>query len=559
MADEDSVSSPHSFDLIASPWILVRGLDGQVEERSILDALRLAHSTADIVGEIPTQSFAITRMLLAILHRSVEGPRSLDHWAQLWARPHLDMKPIEAYLSSHEGRFDLLSTVMPFYQVADLHTSRSEVFGLERIIADAPTGKPFLTTRLRPAIESISLAEASRWLVHCQAYDASGIKSGAVGDPRVKGGRGYPIGPGWCGNLGGILIRGSNLHETLLLNLIAESRSYLPTSRNDLPIWEQGVQSSTESVAGGRVPYGPLDLYTWQSRRIRLHAADGRVTGVLVANGDKLNPQNMHQLEPMTAWRRSTAQEKKLRQSLVYMPRLHDPERTLWRGLSALLPRAVAGSVDSAPRPGLVDWVAELRSADLLPADYRLSLRAYGLHYINQQSVVGDLVDDELSLAVAVLSASSLELASHIDAAVTSCEHAARSLGDLAGALAQAAGGEADGPKARALETAFAVLDAPFRSWLTTLGAGTLIADSRAEWSATARGLILRLGEELTETAGLRAWIGRQVQGDLRCTPVADARFRRDMFTIFPPPEPRPRIQPPPLVEAQQGVPDDIV
>jgi CRISPR-associated protein Cse1 family len=38
-----------------------------------------------IGGEVPTQAFAITRLLLAFLHRAVEGLVDQDDWEQLWA------------------------------------------------------------------------------------------------------------------------------------------------------------------------------------------------------------------------------------------------------------------------------------------------------------------------------------------------------------------------------------------------------------------------------------------------------------------------------------------
>ena len=75
---------------------------------------------------------------------------------------------------------------------------------------------------MRAGISSISVAEAAQMVVHVMAYDYSGIKSGAVGDPRVKGGKGYPTGIGWAGWLGGTLLKGANLKETLLLNYVPQ-------------------------------------------------------------------------------------------------------------------------------------------------------------------------------------------------------------------------------------------------------------------------------------------------------------------------------------------------
>jgi CRISPR system Cascade subunit CasA len=104
----------------------------------------------------------------------------------------------------------------------------------------------------------------------------------------------------------------------MLLNLIPAA--HLRSDERDRPVWERPPQTACEDVPGGREPYGPLDLYTWQSRRIRLFGDGDAITGVIVANGDQLRPQNRHDLEPMSAWRRSQAQEKTLKQPLIYMP-----------------------------------------------------------------------------------------------------------------------------------------------------------------------------------------------------------------------------------------------
>jgi CRISPR system Cascade subunit CasA len=88
---------------------------------------------------------------------------------------------------------------------------------------------------MRDRLASVDAAEAAQAVVHCMAFDFSGIKPGADGDKRVKGGKGYPIGIGWCGWLGGTVIEGKNLRETLLLN-------YIPlrpgAGTEDRPLWE---------------------------------------------------------------------------------------------------------------------------------------------------------------------------------------------------------------------------------------------------------------------------------------------------------------------------------
>ena len=119
------------------------------------------------------------------------------------------------------------------------------------------------------ARDSLSYGEAARWLVYAQAYDYSGIKSGAVGDSRVKGGKGYPIGTGWTGMTGGVLVVGENLLDTLILNTCSSAL----TNSQDRPVWERQPDGpdTREKVGENAYPQGPSDLLTWQSRRIRLH------------------------------------------------------------------------------------------------------------------------------------------------------------------------------------------------------------------------------------------------------------------------------------------------
>lgn len=531
-----------SFNLVDRPWVQVHWLDGTVGEVSLLELFRSAHRIRAVVGEVPTQTFAIVRLLLAILHRAGGGPTDTRHWSELWSTPELPADDIDTYLRTVQDRFDLLSPDRPFYQVAGLRTAKNEVFGLERLIADVPNNEPYFTTRSRHEVDRISFAEAARWVVHCQAFDPSGIKSGAVGDPRVKNGRGYPIGTSWAGGLGGLFIEGADLRETLLLNLIAEDFKDLKFDVDlDLPAWErERPETAQESDDLDKRPYGPLDLYTWQSRRIRLFFDGDGVTGVLIANGDPLGPHNLHQKEPLTAWRRSPTQEKKLKSSPVYLPNTHNPDRSLWRGLAALLPSTSGQATgrDAAPShpPLVVKWLDHLRDRDVLPEDYYVRTRAIGMAYGAQQATTTEIVDDALEFAVALLREHDVELGVTAVGAVEDAEKGVRALGNLAVNLADAAGNRegSEGPRSRAQELAYAALDQPFRAWLAGLGPDSRPLRARAQWHAQARRLLRRLGEELLSQAGDAAWVGRELNGAQMDSGRADLIFRYQLDNAFP-------------------------
>src|SRR3979490_322071 len=95
-----------SYDLIDQPWLLARRIDGSIAELSLMDTLSEAHTVAGLVGEVPTQVFALTRLLLAVLHGAVDGPRDVDHWEELWNARHLPRGDVEKYLRRHRSRFD---------------------------------------------------------------------------------------------------------------------------------------------------------------------------------------------------------------------------------------------------------------------------------------------------------------------------------------------------------------------------------------------------------------------------------------------------------------------
>lgn len=519
-----------SFDLVSRPWLPVQRADGTTDELSLSEVFAQAGRLRRLVGDLPTQEFALLRLLLAILYDALaeaEGgrpgaPAGLEEWEELW-QDEESLGVAVDYLDRHREWFDLLHPERPFFQVSGLHTAKHEIASLNRIVADVPNGEAFFSMR-RPGVAGLSLAEAARWLVHTHAYDSSGIKSGMVGDDRASNGKVYPQGVGWMGTLGGVHAEGRTLRETLLLNLVPTQEGILDATadpKDDLPVWRReappgpGVQEEDPSVPR---PAGPRDLYTWQSRRLLLHTDGEDVTGVVLGYGDPLSPVNRRKVEPMTGWRRSRAQEKKLGRPLVYLPRQHDPSRAAWRGLASLLyaqqadDGATGRGTDESRPAGVVTWLALLANEAVLPERSLIRTRLVGAVYGTQQSVVDEVVDDGVTLPVVLLHEKRPLHGTVAVDAVADAERAVSALGHLAGNIARAVGSPPGPATSTARDLGFGALDGPYRRWLVDLAEATDPDAARAEWQAEVRRIVLDLGRELLDGAGRAAAEGRVVE-----------------------------------------------
>ena len=506
-----------SFNLLDEPWIRVTRLNGTPDEVSLLTVFREAADIAGIHGEIASQDVAILRLLLAVCHRVMDGPEDLDVWEDYWRDPGSLGRDAVDHLERHRERFDLRDPERPFFQVAGIHTASGKLWGLKSLIADVPNNNPLFTTRIAEGLESIGWAEAARWLVHVHAFDPSGIRSGAVGDPLAKQGRSFPIGTGWAGQIGTVTVMGENLERTLLLNTVVCGEldglnGVDPAS--DLAPWEREPDGPARAPA--REPLGPVDCYTWQTRRVLLHG-DTRVTGLFLGNGDKATPQNRYLVEPMTAWRYSEPQTKKLK-ATVYMPRKLPTDRAFWRGLSTLVaqlsPRVTVKGAGEVPRyrsPGVVSFYQELMLQGIVPLSGLIPVHAVGMEYGAQEAVVTELVDDALSLPAGLLDPSSTRLVGVVHDAMEETEGAASALRNLAANLDRACGGSPDtatAARGRAGAAFYQVIDERFPGWLASLDEADP-AEARGQWRALLRSEAWRQQKALTSAVPDTAFAGR--------------------------------------------------
>lgn len=544
-----------AFNLLDEPWIQMVTADGHTRTESLLDVFAHPRNLLNIRGDIATQDAAILRLLLAITHRALGGPEDVDTWREVWDDPARLTTAVHTYLEQYRDRFDLFHPRMPFFQVADLQTTSGKTSPLSSLIIDVPNGEPFFSMRHAEGIESLTFAEAARWLVHAQTFDPSGIRSGVKGDPTAKGGKSYPIGPGWTGQIGVVIVEGSNLFETIMRNLVPTDNAcdIDVAPDDDLPPWER--QPDPPHAAPDRDLTGPVTCYTWQTRRIRLVHDGSAVTAVIISNGDKATPHNRFDVEPMTAWRFSAPQTKKAGH-IVYMPREHRAERAFWRNLAAVLPglanhqrvtisRGNSMDVAVSRQPAVVSFQTSLSNERIIPHTGLTRLHAIGFEYGSQQAVVTELIDAQLEVPAQLFDPGNEALLTLVQDALEEADAAVYILKRLAMNLAIALGGAPDTVDAAGAEAArslYSCLDALFPAWLTTLATtdATAITQRRTAWRRTLRSEALTLGNALIDATPPGAVIGRVHNNNLMDLGHAARFFTGSLRKAAPLPEDTP-------------------
>ena len=555
MSDDQSVQSNTSpdFNLCNEPWIPVLYVSGQTQEVSLKQLFDESNSIRKIHSGDATTDVAILGVAVAIFFRAVlenteeygELYREPKKWIQnIFSGGSEQLYFVQDYLKKYQDRFNLFDAERPFMQVADLHTSKGEVKPVSRLVLDSES--EYFSMRAEQALTSLSYAEAARYLVTVQAYDYSGIKSGAVGDPRVKGGRGYPIGVGWYGTTGKIIIHGENLIETLLycidyeqlLNVEKVKGKSHRIALQDKPVWERELPDTAAPRAykgGDPTKYkdepapaaGMCEIRTWQSRRVRLFPENGRVTGVLVSNGDKWLDRNTY-TDPLTAYRFSKNQSTQTH--YVWMPQTHSAERTLWRGADALLTR-LSSSQEKQNKPATV--IRQISSGKYFSPDTKTKIQLVGMVYGTQSSIVEETIDESVTLELGILTEQGAEISAMVRDNIQLTMDAAIALGQYAGNLLRAAGKEYEF-RPSVTESILHRMEDEFRSWLADLSVSDDVSAQAAKWQSKVRRILEGEADQLAVSAGPKAAIGTIYDEQLYNTAKARRQFGGRLYKLLP-------------------------
>lgn len=328
--------SEFSYDLRTEPWIPVLGVDGRRESVGLRDVLRRAHEFLHIDSENPLFKASIIRVLIAILHRALDGPSSISELQNLRKAGRFEEKAITDYLDSYADRFDLFHEDYPFYQRAGLVVTNKQgnentdsVKVLRHDIA-VKSDKTVFDHSVDTHELAMSPSEAARALLVVQCFGLAGLAR------RYSNQFGYHQSYFQAPLVAGMptIVLGNFLQETLVLNLLTTEfqRLQIPTTNEQLnvPVWERGGEDRSEKI----IPHGYLDYITAQARHLRLvpQEDNGSVVVKRVHRTQGVAPQIAD--EPWFFYRESRSEPGTYR-----APQL-DPERSVWRDCDALLAAA---------------------------------------------------------------------------------------------------------------------------------------------------------------------------------------------------------------------------
>ncbi|WP_232822467.1 type I-E CRISPR-associated protein Cse1/CasA [Thermus sediminis] len=315
------------FNLVDEPWIPVLR-EERVVEVGIREALLEAPTILRIETPSPLEEAALHRLLLAVLHRALEGPRRPEDVLDWWRAGRFPKKPIEDYLNHFRDRFFLFHPEAPFLQVADLPEDKPLPWSKllpELASGDNPTLFDHTTEENVP---KATYAQATRALLVHQTFALGGLLRrygvpSAQDAPVVRSALFLPT--------------GENLLQTLLLNLVPYPQE------EDAPIWEV-PPLRLQDLEGAKTEWplsGRTRVYTWPSRGVRLlDEGDGvRFMGY----GPGVKPSEAVYRDPMVAQRL----DAKVKVEFLRFSK----EKSFWRDFSAMLPRQggkVAATVDHA-------------------------------------------------------------------------------------------------------------------------------------------------------------------------------------------------------------------
>lgn len=358
--------SGYSFNLVDRPWIPCVENNGEMVRLGLRDLLLRAHEMRGIEHQNPLTEAALFRVLLALVHRIVDGPKDLKEWKGLYGAGRLPKERIDGYLEKWRHRFDLFSEKEPFYQTAGLavmdNIGKESPLPISCLKLESANGnnKTVFDHTTDEAIIALIPCDAALALVTAQMYSLGGLNKKTTNHFNFQ--QSFLNGT----MVNGIFaaLRGSSLFETIVLNLLVyKEKEPIPSTRYDCPVWERDDMGADGKVT----PKGYLDFLTPKCRHIRLVHEQLEdeifVRFVHIAQGEAFmdvdNPAFFRRMTKGGRW----------------IPVQLHPDRLVWRDSSALF--AIDQNADR--RPKAFRQVGDIALKRLVPLASRYRCMTYGL------------------------------------------------------------------------------------------------------------------------------------------------------------------------------------
>ena len=499
------------FNLLTEPWLLVTDKTGSTQTLSITQILLDSHNISSLSGETPTQDIAILRLLLGIMYAiytrtpqyaqaqadNYNGAEAcIDIWGDMWQNGQFSQQDIQAYLQSQHDKFFLIHPTHPFYQLPSItkgtDLSPSKMIGE---LVESSNKAHLFPMRSGQHKQTLSFAEAARWLVYMHGFDDAAAK-------KVNKNAGS-MSVGWLGGLGITYLTGNNLFETLMLNFVLVNQLTQKPWLDGKATWE------LESPRNGeRTPITPpvsaQELFTLQSRRISLNHDNDKIIGLTLLGGDQLSNINAF-FEPMTKW---IYKKSKKNEPESYNPPSNiskDPSRQMWRDMEPLLIK----NMTQKP-PGVISWLSEVEYDNF---DVRhVTINTINIKYGSMMSGIEDLWHDSISINSAILAKLDNDWIQTIIYAINISKKLIYELERLAAKISRASGSYNEKTASDSVkEKAYQSLDIHFRTWLHNLNPKTgKHNESYSNWSIILKKTIDDLGKQIAIEAGTHAFVGKE-------------------------------------------------
>lgn len=346
----------YSFNLLDKPWIPCIQMDGRMAELSLRETLKRAHELRSIQGDSPLETASLYRLLLAVIHSVLHGPKNKSEWAGLWDAKQFDMTRFDKYFDKWHTNFDLFDKEHPFYQVKSNKEGREKTSNDVLPDVASATNATLFSHATDENNIVLSPAKAARTLLVMQTFSVAGGWGMA---PRESSDA--PWGRGII-----YLLEGNILFETLLLNLLKyPDKDVLPNRDEDKPVWEMSDPFKPKREK----PLGYLDLLTWQNRRVSLTpSGDEEKTMVqelvisqgLILDATVLDPMKHYWIDKKEGYKSNRFAE----------------EKVLWLDSSALF--RVQNPIEARP-PSIFFWLSLLSEDGKLERKHSFRFMALGM------------------------------------------------------------------------------------------------------------------------------------------------------------------------------------